>query len=300
MSLLFGTVAYRFISTVPFLALCACSSASSEEAGAGGYTSGASGEGGQSVGSGGSTQGSAGTAGAAATTGGTASGGAVGSGGSASGTGGSAGQSTVFLEIDGLVAVEAEHFSKNTESPHRAWYVTSESESPGILPDPDPNHAASASGRAYLEILPDTRVTHDDPIQDGVSFYSAPGQGPTVEYRVHFTTPGTYYVWARAFSTGSEDNGVHAGINGTWPSTSSKMQWCDGKNAWTWSSNQRDAGGSSCGQPRTITLQVPTAGEHTIAFSMREDGFELDKWLMTTDQSYLPVGAGPDERPYQP
>ena len=33
-------------------------------------------------------------------------------------------------------------------------------------------------------------------------------------YEVHFNTPGTYGLWARAFSTTSEDNGLQFGING--------------------------------------------------------------------------------------
>ena len=54
--------------------------------------------------------------------------------------------------------------------------------------------------------------------------------------------------------------------------------------------------GSPCGQPRTITLDVDTPGEHIITISMREDGFELDKFIMTTDNTFQPEGAGPPEK----
>lgn len=38
---------------------------------------------------------------------------------------------------------------------------------------------------------------------------------------------------------------------------------------------------------------------HTIMFSMREDGFEFDKWLMTTEPKLeIPTDAGPAEKPY--
>lgn len=234
----------------------------------------------------------AGGDGGAPTTG--AGAGGVGGTTSSSGTGGDPGP-TVYEEIDGLVAVEAEHFETNDDlGTPRAWYLTEPGNEPMIEPDPDPGHADSASGSACLEGLPDTRVTHDDPIQEGESIYNNVGTGPTLTYKVHFNNPGTYYVWVRAYSTGSEDNGVHVGIDGTWPDSGHKIQFCSGKNQWTWSSAQRDSAGP-CGAPNTITIDVPTAGEHTIAFTMREDGFEFDKWIMTDDVTFEPQDAGPDE-----
>ena len=52
-----------------------------------------------------------------------------------------------------------------------------------------------------------------------------------------------------------------------------------------------------CGQPDKIYLAVEQPGLHTIEFSMREDGFEFDKWLMTTDRDLTrPAGPGPPQR----
>jgi len=207
----------------------------------------------------------------------------------------------VFEEVGGLVAFEAEHFTTNDDQgTPRAWYLTAAGMIPGVTPDPDEPHHDSASGGVYLEGLPDTRVTHDDPIRNGESFFNNGGEGPMLTYRVVFTTPGRYYVHARAYSTGTEDNGVHVGIDGDWPDTGRRIQWCSGKNRWTWSSAQRDSGGSACGVEHTIWIEVPTAGEHEIHFSMREDGFELDKLILTTDDAYEPDGAGPAERLYMP
>jgi hypothetical protein len=119
-----------------------------------------------------------------------------------------------------------------------------------------------------------------------------------------------YYEWKKqaksmgsmwdTWKTFAEDNGIHVGIDTTWPGTGERVQFCSGKNQWTWSSAQRDSGSppSSCGVPNTITLDVPSAGEHVISFSMREDGFEFDKWIMTDDVSYDPTGAGPPEVEY--
>ena len=49
-----------------------------------------------------------------------------------------------------------------------------------------------------------------------------------------------------------------------------------------------------CGVADEIWIDVPTAGEHTISFSMREDGFEFDRFLMTMDKDFKrPADAGP-------
>lgn len=217
----------------------------------------------------------------------------AGFGGGAMPAGGQAGGHRTFLEIDGLVAAEAEHFFENVNNDRpRAWYFTSTDVTPGVKPDPDPNHAASASGGAYMEILPDTRVTHDDPLKDGLLSHT--DKKPTLRFKVRFSTTGKYWVWVRAYSTGGEDNGVHVGLDGQWPASGSKLQFCSGKNAWTWSSAQRDSDGP-CGKRNTSFIVVENAGEHLVEFGMREDGFEFDKFVLTTDANYTPSGAGPAE-----
>ncbi len=206
---------------------------------------------------------------------------------------GDEGDQCVALEENGIVAVEAEHFIDQAKTTNRQWYVLDGNTGTTPKPDPDPSHHTGASTGGYLEILPDTRVTHGDPLQNGVSFSNTPGQAAIVNYKVKFTNPGKYFVWVRAFSTGSEDNGVHVGINGTWPASGQRMQWCTGKNQWTWESKQR-TGANHCGEPQKIFINVPSAGVHTISFSMREDGFEMDKFVLS--KAYTkPTGVGPAE-----
>ncbi|MCS7469634.1 DUF5060 domain-containing protein [Stieleria sp. ICT_E10.1] len=202
-------------------------------------------------------------------------------------------QSLVFAEQDGLVAVEAEHFFKQTANDVRAFYLTHSELTPSITPDGDPSHVAGASGGAYLEILPDTRRTHGDKLIRGTNFAPEPGAMAVLHYKVHISTPGTYYVWVRAHSTGSEDNGLHVGIDGTWPESGQRLQWCEGKQTWRWESKQRTEK-QHCGEPYKIFLEINEPGEHVIHFSMREDGFEFDKFLMTTDREFSrPSDAGP-------
>ncbi len=218
--------------------------------------------------------------------------------------------SKIFLEQDGLVAIEAEVYdSIDNKGSSKSWHLTTKDKTPNINPDPDPSHASNASGAAYMEILPDTRVYgHNDKqpedaiIREGANtnFHAKGGQGPTVNYRVFFNTPGTYYVWMRAFSTGKEDNGVHVGINNTWPATGERVQWCTGKNKWTWTRAQRNNPKEfHCGGKGEIRINIPSKGIHTISVSMREDGFELDKIIMAKAESYMPEGAGLNAKMYE-
>jgi hypothetical protein len=199
----------------------------------------------------------------------------------------------VFEEKNGLLAVEAEHFYKQTKPEIREWYRTSKNESPSVGRDDDPPHCYGASNNAYIEILPDERVTHSDKIIPGENFTDEPGVIAIVHYKVKINNPGRYFVWVRAFGTGGEDNGLHVGLNGEWPEHGQRMQWCDGRGHWTWGSKQRTKE-EHCGVPHEIYLDIEKAGVHEIQFSMREDGFEFDKFVLTNDIDYVPIEAGPE------
>ncbi len=198
----------------------------------------------------------------------------------------------IFEEKDGLVAVESEFFYKQTKSEIRQWYITSSGNLPEVLPNHDPEHISGSSNNAYIEVLPDTRVTHDDKLIPGENFSNDPGKMAVLHYKVKINNPGRYYVWVRAFSTGTEDNGLHVGFNDTWPAHGQRMQWCEGKNEWTWASKQRTEA-EHCGVPKEIYLDFENAGIYDLQFSMREDGFEMDNFILTNDIHFVPEGTGP-------
>jgi len=195
----------------------------------------------------------------------------------------------VFKEIKGMVAVEAEYFFKQSANKIRKWYRISKKQHVNVGRDEDKQHVYDASNNGYLEILPDERVTHSDKLIRGENFSNKPGEVGVLNYKIKFNTAGRYYVWVRAFSTGSEDNGLHVGLNDEWPESGRRIQWCKGKNEWTWSNNQRTKE-VHCGVPHQIYLDIKKAGMHTITFSMREDGFEFDKFQLTKDINYTPIG----------
>lgn len=197
----------------------------------------------------------------------------------------------VFEETDGILAVEAEHFISQELADVRAWYVTTPYQQPKEQPDIDSTHVINSSGGAYLEALPDTRWTHGETLIAGENFFAEPGQAGVLTYKVHFNNPGRYYVWIRHFSTGTEDNGIHVGLDGEWPESGKRWQTTI-KRQWAWESRQRTEQ-LHIGEPFKLYLEIPNAGEHTIHFSMREDGFEFDKFILAKDRYYIPEEFGP-------
>jgi hypothetical protein len=197
----------------------------------------------------------------------------------------------VFESKDGIINVEAEHFYKQTKNTIRQWYRVSQNETKLESNVDSTNYLWAASNKSFVEVLPDERKTHDDKLIHGENFSDIPGKSAIMHYKVKVNNPGRYYVWVRALSTGSEDNSIHVGINGSWPTNGQRMQWCEGKNQWTWASKQRTKE-VHCGIPHEIYLDIERPGIHDIQFSMREDGFKFDKFLLTTDRDFIPTAEG--------
>ncbi len=174
------------------------------------------------------------------------------------------------------ILVQAESFLHQEKTERRKWVVREDDEA----------KKKDAVG-SWIQVLPDTRKSHDDKLIAGENFSNVPGQMAVVHYEVNVPSAGRYYVWVRAFSQGPEDNGIHVGIDGKWPASGERMQWCEGKNTWRWQSSQRTAA-QHCGEPGKIYLDVSSPGRHLVSFSMREDGFAMDSFLLTKDPAYKP------------
>ncbi|GAF74085.1 unnamed protein product, partial [marine sediment metagenome] len=109
-------------------------------------------------------------------------------------------------------------------------------------------------------------------------------EGSEVGYDIDFTNAGTYYVWLRRYCTGSSANSAHVGVDGTEVGTIF------------------DNSNSGLYPPVWIWLNYPTntrvyisAGEHTFQVRRREENYQLDRIILTTDSGYTPSGAGPAE-----
>lgn len=182
-----------------------------------------------------------------------------------------------YIAID----IEAESLDQTVrESEDTRWTLTNPI-TPQTEDDPDGNNSDGAVGSEYIELLPDIRVAHGDPFTPPTAFWGVAGTGPTVSYEVDFPETGRYFVHIRASSSGSEDNGIHVGINDTWPPDGRAMQLCAINQGWVWSSRRRSSGGvGHCGVDHSIWLDVEKAGVNTVMFSAREDGFELDRFML--------------------
>ncbi len=178
------------------------------------------------------------------------------------------------------IMVEAESFVAQRNDSVRRWYRVDANSGATPTPDPDGKHVANASGGAYLEVLPDTRTTHDDKMVREENFTENAGSIAVLSYDVTFPAAGRYYVWTRIHATGTEDNGLHVGLNGEWPTSGRRIQYCPGRNQWYWDSRQRTEG-QHCGVPGGIWIDVPSAGKHRVEFAMREDGVEFDAFYLT-------------------
>ncbi len=204
-----------------------------------------------------------------------------------------------YEERDGIVSIEAEDFASQTKADVRRWFKFDATTPTHSYADADETHVEGASGGAYIEILPDTRTNHDEKLIHGENFSNEPGVMCILTYPFSVTQPGRYYIWGRAFSTGPEDNGAHFGLDGVWQESSQRLQFCPGKGKWTWSSAQRRPE-NHCGDPRTLWIDIEEPGQHTLMVSLREDGFELDKIVLSLDEAFQPEGTGPEATLYEP
>ena len=192
------------------------------------------------------------------------------------------------LENDGVITIEAEAFAKQTHDGKRRWHVVTAETTKGVTPDADPAHLEGASGGAYIEALPDTRASHSDRLIKGENFTDEPGAMGVLHYPIRVSTAGRYYVWARTFSTGTEDNGLHFGIDEQWPESGRRWQTVQ-KNGWHWDCKQRTEAVHT-GVPMQLWLDIPTPGDHTLMLSMREDGAEVDQIILAKSVEFRPRG----------
>jgi hypothetical protein len=109
---------------------------------------------------------------------------------------------------------------------------------------------------------------------------------PELSYRVDFPAAGTYYLWLRASAPDGAGNSVHSGLDGALGASYLNLYQYG---AWTW------VGTLFTGARATVT--VPSAGVHTVHVWMREDGFSLDRLLLTTGSGFTPSGTGPAATP---
>jgi hypothetical protein len=107
---------------------------------------------------------------------------------------------------------------------------------------------------------------------------------PRLDYRIQFSRAGVHYLWLRGLGLTSGDDSVHVGLDGAVLSTSDNATLTTGT-SFNWTSKGTDGA--------VLTINVPSAGMHTLNLWMREDGAIVDRIVLSSSSSYKPSGTGP-------
>ncbi|MBU1190486.1 MAG: cadherin-like domain-containing protein [Gammaproteobacteria bacterium] len=172
---------------------------------------------------------------------------------------------------NGLLSMEAENFQVNAVSADGHQWLSAGAGFAGY------------SGSDALRAMPADNIVQSSGYAD---------TGARLGYQVNFSRTGKHYVWVRARGPTSSSNSLHVGLNGQEVSSSKNMTVpITGGYAWvgTISSGSR------------ATLNIDTAGLHTVNVWMRESGTVIDKLVLSTDAAFDPStingGQGPSESP---
>jgi hypothetical protein len=164
---------------------------------------------------------------------------------------------------DGLAVAEVENNHANISRNGKSW--TS-------------NATAGYSGAGALIVGPNTGVNQ-------ATGYAA--NSPRLDFKVNFVKTGVHHVWVRGIGANGSDDSCHVGLDGAEVSTADALSSFG--TGWTWS--------RACMDGTSATLNIATPGVHTINVWMREDGFVIDKLLLSVNVNYAPSGTGPAESP---
>ena len=190
-----------------------------------------------------------------------------------------------------VLVVEAEDYNQNTAGAGHSWAFTN---SPPFLLSTSTN--TNFSGTGCMMTLPDSGDAYNfNPYPEPGGVAGDPSKIivgiPELDYKVYFANPGVYTVWVRGSGNsdiGGNSDSVNLGLDGVY--------------AYRIEGGFTQAGGYVWGRTPTpgtasAVLTVPTAGLHVLNPWMLEDGFAVDKVILTSDFSYTPTGLGPAESP---
>ena len=170
-----------------------------------------------------------------------------------------------FLESGGSVVIEAEHFKTSTARAGHNWAVVSN---------------ASASGGQVVRADPNNGANVNTGYTTG---------SPQLDFPILFSTAGTYNVWLRGIGPTGDDDSCHVGLDGQGLASADRISSFG--TGLTWTRSTLDG--------PVATIVVSTPGLHTLNLWMREDGLNVDRLLLTTNNTLTPSGAGPAESPRQ-
>lgn len=162
---------------------------------------------------------------------------------------------------DQTVVIEAENFTTTTMVGEHQWQLVSRND---------------ASATVAMQAIPNAGLNTGE---------NDPNAGPRLDYLVNFVEPGTYYIWVLGAADGPDDDSVNVGLNGTMLESADRLSYVGVTPTWT---NRRMNNAPA-------RIDVPTTGAHQLNVWMREDGFVLDKILLTKNSAFTPKDGGPSQ-----
>ena len=119
-------------------------------------------------------------------------------------------------------------------------------------------------------------------LPNNIADHSAPGyssNSPRLDFQVNFSATGQHYIWVVGQGDSTVDNTVHIGLDGA--------EVPSAANAGPFGTSFEWKQVNTSGQ--VLTINVATAGIHTVNVWMAKDGFRLDKLLITKTSSPNPL-----------
>ena len=110
-------------------------------------------------------------------------------------------------------------------------------------------------------------------------------------YNINFIRGGRHYFWAHASHTDGGDDSFHAGVGGEILDGGTFINFEDAvsdETDWEWIHHSGVAAGK-------CYVDIPSSGVHDFNVYIRENGFRIDKLIITPDSNYIPEDMGPDE-----
>ncbi|GAB4526497.1 MAG: hypothetical protein Kow0063_00810 [Anaerolineae bacterium] len=156
--------------------------------------------------------------------------------------------------VDGQVVLEAINYTANIPRSGHQWQQYTWGGSPG------------------MKAMPDSGLNQN-------TNYAA--NSPELQYQANFDASGTYYVWVYGRGPSGDSDSVHVGLDGAEIATADRISSFPSSSV-NWSNSTMDGVRAS--------IDVPSAGLHTLNVWMREDGFEIYKLLLTNDPNFTPSG----------
>lgn len=167
-----------------------------------------------------------------------------------------------------LIVIEGESGTANT-----GWVVD--------------NSVAGFTGTGYMQVPDGDASNVSDPS-------NLDSNSPRIDYTINFTQTGQHFLWVRMYADTNQGddsawfafddtNGNLAGGQGGSPYLD-----LDTNRSWDWMGQFDNESGR-------ISFNVGSTGNHTISIYNGEDGVIIDRLVITTDSSFVPINDGPPD-----